>query len=165
MISKRKKGHDKKPWLILVLLSLFFYGAMLLLTVTSKDIHAARLPKVTASRPEKQSFTYFVTIENGTIEQTSSFTALPKDMVDSGKVFRLQSVTENDFTYYYARQLTVTIDKTKENDDYYAISDGLMFGETIIMTGYKTLKDGDEVNLIKEKPVKSEELHTEDLFQ
>ena len=165
MTSKRKKGHDKKPWLILVLLSILFYGGMLLLTVTAKDIHAARLPKVTASRPEKQSFTYFVTIENGTIEQKSSFTALPKNMVDSGKVFRLQSVTENDFTYYYARQLTVTIDKTKENDDYYAISDGLMFGETIIMTGYKTLKDGDEVNLIKEKPVKSEELHTEDLFQ
>jgi len=165
MTSKQKKDHGKKPWLILVLLSLFFYGGMLLLTITAKDIHATRLPKVTASRPEKQNFTYFVTVENATIERSSSLTALPKDMVDSGKVFRLQSVPENDFTYYYAQQLTVTIDETKENDDYYAISDGLMFGETIIMSGYETLKDGDEVNLIKEKLVKSEELRTEDLFQ
>lgn len=166
MTSKHKKAYDKKPWLMLLLLSLLFYGAMLLLTVTARDVHVARLPEVTAERPAKQRFTYEITGEYGTMERTSSFTALPKEMVDSGKVFQLQSVTEQDFTYYYARQLTVAIDKSKENADFYALSDDLsFFGTTIIMTGYENLKDGDEVHLIKEEKKSSEELSTKDLFQ
>lgn len=166
MTSKHKKGHDKKPWLMLLLLSLLFYGAMLLLTVTAWDVHVARLPEVTAERPAKQRFTYEITGEYGTMERTSSFTALPKEMVDSGKVFQLQSVTEQDFTYYYARQLTVTIDETKENADFYAVPDDFsLFGATIIMTGYENLKDGDEVHLIEEEQKKTDSLTTEDLFQ
>lgn len=165
MISNQKKDHEKKPWLMLCLLSLLFYSAMLLLTIFAKDIHIARLPKVTAEPPGKQKFSYMTTGESGTIKRTMSVTALPKDMVDSGKVFVLETVTENDFIFYYAKQISVTVDETKENADYYAISSGLsMWGDTIITTGYETLKHGDEVYPIRDN-LKNETLSTDDLFQ
>lgn len=165
MMSKSKKGHDKKPWFTLCLLSLLFYGAMLLLTLLAKDIHNARLPQVTAERPGKQKFTYTFTSEDYTDTRTGSHTALPKDMVDSGKVFSLKSVVKDDFTYYYAELVSVLVDTSKENPDYYAISDGLDNRDMVIMTGYDTLSDGEEVFLIQKKTKKKEELSTDNLFQ
>lgn len=165
MMSKLKKDHDKKPWLPLCLLSLLFYGAMLLLTLFAKDIHHARLPQVTAERPGKQEFAYSITIDNYTLERTSFHTALPKNMVDADKVFIIKTVMEDDFTYYYAQQVFVTIDSTKENTDYYVLSGGLDSRDMVILTGYDTLSDGEEVYLIQKKTTKKEELNTDNLFQ
>ncbi|MGN0505165.1 MAG: hypothetical protein ACI4FZ_01290 [Lachnospiraceae bacterium] len=166
MITKQKNDHGKKPWLPLCLLSFFFYGVMLLLTITAKDIHNARLPEVTAGQPGRQNFTCTVTAEDGTRrEVTRSYTALPKDMVDSGKVFTLRSVVEGDFTYYYAEALSITVNTAMENSDYYAVSDNSIFWNSVILTGYEALSDGDEVFLIKESQKKPEELNKEDLFQ
>ena len=166
LIPEHKKDHDKKPWLVLCLLSLLFYGAMLLLSLTARDIHNARLPQVTASRPFKQKFTYTVTWEDSVIERTGSFTALPKDMVDTGKVFTLRSETENDFTYHYAQQISIVVDEGKTNDDYYAITSGINSWDTLIVTGYEALEDGDEVFLIQEnKENQKNNPSTEDLFQ
>ncbi len=166
MTSKQKKDHGKKPWLILVLLSLFFYGAMLLLTGFADDIHNARLPQVTTGQLGKQNFTQTLTLKDGTtIERTRSCTALPKELVDSGRVFTVRSVTENGFTYYYARKLSCTIDTNLQHDDYYAIAGSPVFRDSIILTGYEDLKDGDEVFLVKEEQKTSEELTNENLFQ
>lgn len=165
MMSKHKKDHEKKPWLMLCLLSLLFYGAMLLLTVFADDIHNARLPKVTAAQPEKQKFSYTLTTEDGeTITKTRSCNALPKEMVDSGKVFTLKTVTENGKTFYYAEPLKFIVDTTLSHPDYYAISTGSIFGSTIILTGYEALSAGMEVFLIKDE-IKTNELSTENLFQ
>ena len=164
MMSKRKKDHEKKPWLMLCLFSLLFYGAMLFLTIFANDVHNARLPKVTAAQPEKQKFTYTLTTENGeTTTKTRSCDALPKEMVDSGKVFSLKTVTENGRIFYYAEPLKFTIDITLNHPDYYAISTGSVFGSTVILTGYETLSSGDEVFLLKEEI--KETLNTENLFQ
>lgn len=165
MMSKHKKDLEKKPWLMLCLLSLLFYGAMLLLTVFADDIHNARLPKVTAAQPEKQKFTYTVTTGDGeTITKTRSCDALPKEMVDSGKVFTLRSETENGVIFYYAEPLKFTVDTTLNHPDYYAISTGSVFGTTVILTGYEALSAGEEVFLIKDE-IKTNELSTENLFQ
>lgn len=163
MIPEKKKDSEKKRLLPLVVLSLLFYGVMLLLTLTAKDIHNARLPQVTAGRPEKQFFSYTDTMEGNAIERTISCTALPKDMVDSGKIFILQTITKGDFTYYYAQQCFVTIDTEKQHTDYYAISNGIDSWDTIILTGYENLQNDDEVFLIKENSKK--ELQKENLFQ
>lgn len=165
MMFKPIKSHDKKPWLTLCILSLLFYGTMLLLTLFAKDIHNTRLPQITAERPGKQKFTYSFTFEDYTTTRTGSYTALPKAMVDSGQVFTLKSVVEDDFTYYYAEQVSVIIDETKSNPDYYAISEGLDSRDIVIMTGYETLSDGNEVCLIQEKKKEKEELSTDNLFQ
>lgn len=165
MMHKHKKDHDQKPWLTLCILSLLFYGVMLMLTLFAKDIHNARLPQVTAERPGKQPFSYTAIFEGYTSERTGSYTALPKTMVDSGKVFTLKSVMKEDFIYYYAEQVSVVVDTSKENADYYAISEGLSSRDIVIMSGYETLRDGDEVCLIQENKKEKEELSTDNLFQ
>lgn len=160
-----KKETTKKPVLVLALLSLLFYGGMLLLSVFADDIHYARLPQVTAGVPKKQHFSYTSTYDGHTINHTGSYIALPKDMVDSGKVFVIKTVVEENFTYYYAEKVSVTVDTGKENTDYYALSGGLDSRDIVIMSGYETLSDGDEVYLIQKKKQEKEELSTDNLFQ
>ena len=164
MMYRKKKDHDKKPWLILCLISVLFYGAMFLLTLSAKDIHNARLPQVTTARPIKQKFSYTLAVEGTTIERSGNFTALPKDMVDAGKVFTLRSITENDFTYHYVQQISVVVDGSKQNEEYYAISSGINNGDTLIMTGWENLNDGDEVFIVTEKK-KDETSPSENLFE
>lgn len=150
MTIKRNSNRMEKPVLALVLLSVFFYGVMVILTLLAKDIHDARLPQVTAGRLTKQSFSYTVTLEDGsTAERTGKSTAIPKELVDSGKIFTIRTVTENDITFYYAVQVSVSIDSTKNNDDYYAITTPGLQNEMFILTGYEELENGDEVFLAK----------------
>lgn len=165
MIFKQKKNPGQKPWLMLGILSLLFYGAMLFLTLFADDIHTARLPKVTAAQPGKQSFTYTFTTEDGTaITKTCSHDALPKALVDSCQVFTLKTVTENGRIFYYAEPLKFTVDTSLANPEYYAISTDSVLGSTVILSGYEELSAGDEVFLVKENQ-KADKLNTEDLFQ
>lgn len=160
----QKKDIDQRPWVLLVTLSMLFYGTMLFLSLYSKDIHNARLPQVTAERLGEQKFSYSITIDERTIKRTSSLSALPKEMVNSDCIFVLETIETEDFTYYYAKKVSVTIDDTKENPDYYAITDGLERRAMVIMSGYETLNDGDEVYYSRnEKETKT--LSTENLFQ
>lgn len=159
-----KKETRKKPVLALVVLSLLFYGIMLFLSVSAKNIHYARLPQVTASSIQKQSFTYSYTTDYGTIQQTKLCAALPKDMVDSGQVFIITTDSRDDFIYYYAQRVSVVIDAEKENADYYAIASGIAGRDLVILSGYEDLEDGDEVYLQKEKKETSK-TQTENIFQ
>ena len=165
MRFKRKKNPGQKPWLLLGILSLLFYGTMLFLTILADDIHTARLPKVTATQPGRQSFTYTLTAEDGTVvTKTCSHDALPKALVDSGKVFTVKTVTENGRIFYYAEPLNFTVDTNLANPEYYAISTNSVLGSTVILSGYEELSAGDEVFLVKENQ-KADKLNTEDLFQ
>lgn len=166
MMSKQKKDHGKKPWFLLCFLSVLFYGSLLFLTLTARDIHNARLPKVTTGQPSTQSFTCTVLSHDGTQRTvTRSCTVLPKEMVDSGKVFYLKSETKHGLTYYYAELLPFTIDSTLEHPDYYAVSISIFYQSSVILTGYETLSEGDEVFLVKEKQSAPEEININDLFQ
>lgn len=146
-----KKGTAKRRYLPLLFLSLTFYGIMLFLTLTAKDIHNARLPQVTANRLNKQSFTYTVTQEDGyTYEASKNREGIPKDVVDSGQIFIVTTITKEDMTYYYAKRTTVTIDTTLNNDTYYALDSSVSLRDMVILTGYEELEDGDEVYIVKE---------------
>lgn len=160
-----KKDTTNKPLFFLLLLSLLFYGGMLFLSAFADDIHYARLPRVTAETPKKQSFSYTITLNNGaSSSQTNLFPALPKDMVDSGQVFIVRTSVQDDFTSYYAQKVSIVIDTEKKNDDYYAITDGIFSRDLVILTGYEALSDGDEVALLKEKKEASK-VQTDTLFQ
>ena len=159
------KDNTKNPLFFLLLLSLLFYGSMLFLSAFADDIHYARLPLVTAETLKKQSFSYTVTLDNGSsFSQTRLVTALPKDMVDSGQVFIIRTDVQDDFVYYYAQKVSVVIDTEKRNDDYYAITGGISSRDLVILTGYETLSDGDEVALLKKKKEVSK-VQTDNLFQ
>lgn len=148
---KSKKEKEKKKLLPLFLLSLVFYGGMLFLTLNALDIRNSRLPQVTANRLSKQEFTYIGTLQSGqTMEMTTKFLAIPKEVIEYGRIFAIDAVHKNDMTYYYAREIFVEIDEEKENDTYYALKEK-DFREMIVLTGYETLEDGCEVHLVKEK--------------
>ena len=130
--------------------SLLFYGSMLFLTLYAWDIRCARLPQVTAGRLEKQDFSYTRTLENGQIfEATYKFFAIPKELASHGRFFELETVQKEGLTYYYAKEIFIPIDKTKETETCYALIQ-TDFRKTIILTGYETLEDGMEVHLVKE---------------
>lgn len=148
---KSKKDKEKKQLLPLFLLSLVFYGGILFLTFNALDIRNARLPQVTAFRLTKQEFDYIATLPSGqTIQTTSKFLAIPKEIIDYGKVFAIESVPTEDMTYYYAKEIFIPIDDRKENEQYYALADS-SFREMVIFTGYELLEDGCEVYLVKEE--------------
>ncbi|MBO5176974.1 MAG: hypothetical protein J6C07_05920 [Lachnospiraceae bacterium] len=150
-MKQTKKSSGKKHFLPLLLLSVLFYGVMLLLTLTAKDIHLARLPQVTASRLGNVSFTYLFTPENGEPRiATKQMPGIPKELYDSGQIFTVTTKVTDEMTYYYAKKISLKVDSSKENDTHYAISDSF-FRDMIILSGYENLKDGDEVNLIKEE--------------
>lgn len=148
-----KKEHDKaatkKRLLPLFVLSLLFYGTMLLLTLTAKDIHLARLPQVTASRLDTVTFSYLFTPEGGEPRTvTKQMPGIPKNLYDSGQLFTIVTEVTDDMVYYYAKKISLEIDFSKANEDYYAVSDSF-FRDMVILTGYEELKHGDEVNLLK----------------
>lgn len=166
MMSKQKKYPGKKPWLLLCFLSVLFYGFLLFLTLIAKDVHVARLPKVTTGQPETRGFTCTFLLPDGTMQTLTRFClALPKEMVDADKVFYLKSETEHGFTYYYAEPLSFTIDDTLEHPDYYAVSFPLYYYGSVILTGYEELSAEDEVFLVKEKQAAPDEANVPDLFQ
>ena len=151
MISNKLKPTPrflKNKWIPLWTLSLLFYGTMLFLTLTAKDIHNSRLPQVTTGHLGKQEFSYSVTYDNEyTKDFSGQFTAIPKELVDTGQIFIVESATKNGTTYYYAKKISLTIDTDKRNESYYAVSDSMYSYSSYILTGYETLKDGDEINI------------------
>ena len=149
-MTQNNKPRDKKRLLPLLVLSLLFYGILLFLTLTAKDIHLARLPQVTASRLGNVGFNYLFTPENGEPRTaTKQMPGIPKEIYDSGQIFTVTTKVTDEMTYYYAKKISPEIDFSKENDAYYAVSDSF-FRDMVILTGYENLEDGDEVNLIKD---------------
>ena len=124
---------------------------MLFFTVYAWDIRCSRLPQVTVGRLEKQPFSYSGTLENGqTFETTYHFLAIPKEVAMHGCIFEIETVQKNGLTYYYAKEIYLPIDRTKENETSYALNQ-TNFTKTIILTGYEMLEDGMEVHVLKEK--------------
>ena len=136
----------------LIILSLFFYGSMLFLTINALDIHYARLPKVTAKQLSKQEF-MLPSTDDPTKERRSSILGIPKELFDFGRIFIVETVSEYDITYYYAKEVFVTIDIKRQNEDYYAITKGLTGKDKVILTGYEMLKDGMEIYPLQESIV------------
>ena len=140
----------KSKKLPLFFLCLVFYGSMLFLTLNAWDIRCAKLPQVTAGRLKKQEFPHMEILQSGeTFETTRKLFGIPKELIAFGQIFEVKTVHKEDFTYYYAKEVSIPIDVTKENETSYALIE-TDFRKTIILTGYETLEDGMEVHIIKE---------------
>ena len=139
-----------KKRLSLYFLSVLFYGSILFLTFYAWDIRCARLPQVTTGQLEKQEFSYTGILQNGqTFETNYKFFGIPKELVAYGHIFEIETIQKDGLTYYYAKEVFIPIDRTKENETYYALIE-TAFRKTIILTGYETLEDGMEVHIVKE---------------
>ena len=144
MTYKPNKLKNLSRLLPLLLLSVLFYGVMGFLTLKASDIHYARLPQVTTGQLGNEEFTFFLPDYPDT-ERTRSILAIPKELYESGQVFKIEIKTKDDFTYYYARQVWAELEMDKQNEHYYAIKRGIMRSDHIILDGYEELYDGMEV--------------------
>ena len=144
MTYKPNKIKNLSRLLPLLLLSVLFYGIMGFLTLKASDIHYARLPQVTTGQLGNEEFTFFLEDYPDT-ERTRSILAIPKELYESGQVFKIEIKTKDDFTYYYARQVWAELEMDKQNEHYYAIKRGIMRSDHIILDGYEELYDGMEV--------------------
>lgn len=147
--STKEAGEKSHRLLfIFIILSVLFYGAMLVLTFTAQHIHTARLPQVTARRLSTQSFSYsYVNPSGYTMQSTTQRYALPKELVDSGKIFTVITSEKNGASYSYVWKINVTVLDGYTNKDYYAVDN--TFFDAIVLTGYEALEDGMEVNVVK----------------
>ena len=148
------KFKKEKQVILLCILSIIFYGSLLFLTLNAWDIRCARLPQVTASRLKKEEFRYVEILQSGQeYETTRKFLAIPKEVVEYGQFFAIDTVHKDDLTYYFAREVSIAIDMERENENSYALVER-DYRETIILTGYEGLEDGCEVHIVKEEKEK-----------
>ncbi len=148
------KFKKEKKVILLCLISIIFYGGILFLTLNAWDIRCAKLPQVTASRLKKEEFPYTEILQDGQeYETTRKFLAIPKEVVQYGQFFAIDTVHKDDLTYYYAREVSIAIDTARENENSYALLES-DYRETIILTGYEGLEDGCEVHIVKEEKEK-----------
>lgn len=128
---------------ILIIITVFFFSAMLLLSIFAEQIHNAGLPKVTVSRPETYTFEESGTDQNG---ETYTFytekTALSKGRLENG-VYVLYSAEKNGTKRSFVRLVQVVTGA--EKDGYYEIVSGINYGEKIVTYSTEMLYDGAEV--------------------
>lgn len=130
---------------ILYAVTIFFFAAMLFLTLFAEKIHNNSLPIVTAARPERHSFRYEITDENGERHIGSmEKTAVPKSMLDYG-VFVVYSSEKNGTKRNFVRLADV---KTgEEADGFVEIVSGITPFDKIVVQSSKELFNGCEVML------------------
>ena len=130
---------------ILVIVTIVFFAAMLFLTLFAEKIHESSLPKVTASRPERQLFPYEFADEKGeTFTGSAEKIAVPKSMLENG-VFVIYSSEKNGTKRNFVR--LAAIQTGEENDDYIEVVSGIGFVDRIVTDSSEVLYDGCEVDI------------------
>ncbi|MCM1298351.1 MAG: hypothetical protein NC203_05680 [Firmicutes bacterium] len=127
----------------LLVITVIFFSAMLILTVFAEDIHNSSLPRVTASQPEQRYFPYEYTDENGNA-QTGSVqkTAVPKALSEQG-VYVIYSAEKNGTVRSFVRLADVVTGE--EKDGYVEIISGITLMDRIVTESSAELYDGAEV--------------------
>lgn len=131
---------------ILLIVTIIFFAAMLFLTLFAEKIHVNTLPKVTASRPERQLFPYEFIDEYGKAHTGSTEKiAVPKSMLENG-VFVIYSAEKNGTKRSFVR--LAPVQTGEERDGYAEVISGIMFSDRIAAESDKELYDGCEVNIL-----------------
>lgn len=130
---------------ILIIVTVFFFAGMLLLTFFAEKIHEGTLPEVTAARPEQRMFPYEYADENGE-PRTGSIQkiAVPKSMFEDG-VYAVYSAEKNGTKRDFVR--LAPVQTGEERDGYVEIVSGIIFSDRIVTESTGALFDGAEVRV------------------
>ena len=138
MVSLHKK--------ILTVITVLYFAAMLVLSLTAERIHNASLPRVKLIKPPKYMFHYEYELENG--EKTTGSierTAIMKEMPEFG-IYTVYSTEKNGTERYYARKLDVVTGQ--EKDDFIEVISGIGYMDRIIENVDENITDNCEVIII-----------------
>ena len=127
---------------IILIISILFYAAMAVLSLTARKIHNASLPQVEVMELKSDIFYN----EDGS---TSFGTSFPKELYNDGVVYRVVAEMINKEIRYIAR-LAQNIEFGKENFTCYEVTDGLFYSDKIITSSLEGITDGCEVYIKEE---------------
>ena len=130
---------------VLIAAAVFFFSAMLFLTLFAEKIHERSLPWVTAAYPEYNSFRYGFIDENGEAQtDTAYITIVPRAMIERG-VFVVYSSEKNGTKRNFVRR--ANLQTGAEEDGYVEIVFGLTPSDKIVIESSCELYDGCEVTI------------------
>lgn len=131
---------------ILTIISILFYGVMLVLTLSAVQIHKARLPQVKAEKLSYEVIQYQRVLPSGQLyDDEKKVLALPKQLYDDDRVFVIQRMEKNGLERSYA--VLVKPVTGISDDTFYEVKSGIGRNDYVIVEGYENLTDRQEVNI------------------
>lgn len=131
-----------------VLLTILFFGAMVILSFSARVIHNRMIPNVTTFRLPYVKFEIPHYMQNGQLSfiEESYLPAIPKSLYEQGEVYYIDYQIINGEERTVARAATLIIGI--ENDEYYEVTDIGIQRVLFIKTSDKPLHDGIEVHIV-----------------
>lgn len=133
----RKKG-------LFFLIGLFYF-VMLLLTLCSRGVHEADLPKVKIFYPELYSA--------GSSDSFVSYPGIPEALWNS-KLFLVKQEVKNGEIRYFAKEVKNAV-FYEQREDIILIREGIPSFSMVVLTGAENVTDGSEVVVLNEEDIKA----------
>lgn len=128
---------------ILTAMTVIFFAAMLVLSLTAETAHNASLPHVTLTKLPTYLFPFEYEGAYGeTMTGSAEKTAVTAKMLEQG-IFTVRSAEKNGTKRYYARK--ADIETGDEMDGYFEVVSGIFSADRIIENPGAELYDGAEV--------------------
>lgn len=128
---------------LLTAMTVIFFAAMLVLSLTAEAAHNTALPHVTLTKLPTYLFPFEYEGANGeTMTGSAEKTAVTAKMLDQG-IFTVRSAEKNGTMRYYARK--ADIETGDEKDGYFEVVSGIFSADRIIKDPDCELRDGDEI--------------------
>lgn len=122
-----------------------FFVVMLFLTVVTRKIHIASLPKVTVCSLE---MVWFDEKQGEESEEENSMLqlslGLPKELYHGQKIFVISMEVVNGEERSIAREVNHLV-LGRESKDYYEVVEGISSLDQVILSEEESIQDGDEV--------------------
>ncbi len=123
--------------------TVLFFTAMLVLTVTAREIHNRSIPHVTVDNPARTAFTFTYTDEEGNIGETSQKRlSIPKELAGQ-PVFVVYEGMKNGEVRTFVQQ--VFVETGVESEAFIEVVNGLSSKDKVVVTADGPLWDGAEV--------------------
>ena len=134
---------------VAVVFTVLFFGIMIFLTFSARDIHNKTIPNVKVSRLTKAEFEYEYRSNTGTkVIETKLCPAIPKELYNHGEIYVIDYIEINGEIRTVARRIILEIGR--QNNQYYeVINDYLDSRIRFITYSNKIIQEGGEVYIIQ----------------
>lgn len=135
---------------IVVIFSVFFYGAMIVLTFFARKIHYTMIPNVAVSRLTRVNFEYEYMLADGLTKRTEikQCIGIPKEIYDRNEIYMIKTGVKNGDLRTFVQKLDVNVGM--ENETYYEVLNEFTDRNLrIVVESDRELHDGDEVVVVK----------------
>lgn len=141
-----------KKNIILISITVFFFAVIIILTLTARDIHIARIPHVTVMHPTREhisSNNRVLAIPMDVYTVNSDDGNISGDLLSSQReIFIIGTRIVNDEERIVVIHTTIQVDAG--NGEYYEVINGLFGHELVVISSDKPLINGAEVFIVEQ---------------